>query len=50
MKNVSIYAVWETIFKVTHQFRQYCVLYNTSITSIAGWRILEFPALCALQY
>jgi hypothetical protein len=29
---------------------QYCVFYNTSITSIAGWRILEFPVLCALQY
>ena len=29
---------------------QYCVFYNTSITSIVGWRILEFPVLCALQY
>jgi hypothetical protein len=29
---------------------QYFVLYNTSITSIVGWRILEFPVLCALQY
>ena len=29
---------------------QYCVFYNTSITSIAGWRILELPVVCALQY
>jgi hypothetical protein len=29
---------------------QYCVFYNTSITSIAAWRILEIPVLCALQY
>jgi hypothetical protein len=29
---------------------QYRVFYNTSITSIVGWRILELPVLCVLQY
>jgi hypothetical protein len=29
---------------------QYCVFYNASITCIAGWIILKFPVLCALQY
>jgi hypothetical protein len=29
---------------------KYCVSYNTSITSIAGWRILELPVLCVLQH
>ena len=28
---------------------QYRVFYNTSITSIAGWRILELPVLCIDQ-
>jgi hypothetical protein len=28
---------------------QYCVFHNTSITSIAGWRILELPVLCIDQ-
>ena len=29
---------------------RYGVFYNASITSIAEWRILELPVLCALQY
>ena len=28
---------------------QYRVFYNTSITSIVGWRILELPVLCINQ-
>ena len=29
---------------------QYRVFYNTSITSILGWRILELPVLCIDQW